>query len=156
MRKVKIKINGKAITAGQGKSVLEVATKEGIDIPALCYHPDLPVKANCRLCLIEIKGKNGLHTSCSTTIEPGMEVQTESPTISRARVTNLELIFAQHCEECLDCVLFPNCKLLELSKKYGVEELITKKKPGPPSSRASRSTPFLCTGRWMKRSFSTF
>ncbi|NIA02502.1 MAG: 4Fe-4S dicluster domain-containing protein [Nitrospirae bacterium] len=121
MRKVKIKINGKAITADQGKSVLEVATKEGIDIPALCYHPDLPVKANCRLCLIEIKGKNGLHTACSTTIELGMELQTESPKINQARVTNLELIFAQHCEQCLDCVLFPNCKLLELSKKYGAQ-----------------------------------
>jgi len=60
MRKVKVKINGKAITANEGDSILEIATKNGIDIPALCYHPDLPVKANCRLCLVEIKGQNGL------------------------------------------------------------------------------------------------
>ncbi|MFH1533313.1 MAG: [FeFe] hydrogenase, group A [Nitrospirota bacterium] len=121
MRKVKIKINGKQIQADPNKSVLETATKEGIDIPALCYHPDLPVKANCRLCLIEIKGKNGLYTACSTKIKEGMEIKTESPLISRARVTNLELIFSQHCEECQDCVLFPNCKLLELAKKYGAQ-----------------------------------
>lgn len=121
MRKVKIKINGKSITANQGDSVLEIATKEGIDIPALCFHPDLPVKANCRLCLIEIKDRKGLHTSCSTKVEQGMDIKTESPKINKARVTNLELLFAQHCEECPDCVHFPNCKLLELAKKYGAK-----------------------------------
>lgn len=118
MRKVKIKINGKSIQADPSKSVLEIASKEGIDIPALCYHPELPVKANCRLCLIEIKGREGLFTACSTKIEAGMEIQTESPKVKLARATNLELIFAQHCEDCTDCVHFPNCKLLDYAKRY--------------------------------------
>jgi NADP-reducing hydrogenase subunit HndD len=121
MRKIKVKINGKSITANEGDSLLEIATKNGIDIPALCYHPDLPVKANCRLCLIEIKGQNGLHTACSTKARQGMDIKTESPKIKLARATNLELLFAQHCEECPDCVHFPNCKLLEFAKKYGAK-----------------------------------
>jgi iron-only hydrogenase group A len=116
---VTLKINGKTIKADPKSTILEVAKKHNIDIPALCYHPDLPAKANCRLCLIEIKGNEGLYTACSRKAEEGIEVETESPEIVRARRINLELIFAQHCEECIDCILFPDCEMLRLAKKYG-------------------------------------
>jgi len=121
VKKIIIKINQKKVFAKVGQTILQVARKNNIDIPALCYHPDLKVKANCRLCLVEIKGKKGLFTACSTPIKPKMEVVTESPKIARARRTNLELIFAQHKEECNDCIYLKNCELLRLARKYQVK-----------------------------------
>lgn len=117
-KKISIKIDGKKISAIEGQSVLEIAHANGIEIPALCYHPDLKIKANCRLCLVEIKDWKGLHTSCSTKATDGMEVTTDSEDITRARKTNLELIFGQHCTSCFDCIRNQNCTLRKLSQKY--------------------------------------
>ncbi|MFC1656614.1 [FeFe] hydrogenase, group A [Patescibacteria group bacterium] len=114
-------INGKKVYGQKGQTVLEVARSNDINIPALCYHPDLDIKASCRMCLIEIKGKKELFTSCSTEICEGMVVNTESNRINQARKINLELIFAQHREECNDCIWSFNCQLLKLAKKYDVE-----------------------------------
>ncbi len=122
MRKIKVIIDGQGINCLEGQTILEVTKENGIDIPALCYHSDLKIKANCRMCLVEIKGRKGLHASCSTKAEPGMEIITESAKINRARKINLELIFAQHCEECDDCIWDFNCQLLKLAKKYGVDK----------------------------------
>ncbi len=119
--KIEIKINNKKIKTESGKTVLEVALENKIDIPALCYHPDLKIKGSCRLCLIQVKGKKNLTTSCSTKVVSGMEVLTETSEIERARKINLELLFSQHREECFDCVWDSNCELLRLAKKYNVE-----------------------------------
>lgn len=119
--KIPIIIDGKKIKAKSGQTILEIAKSNGIDIPALCFHSDLKIKSNCRMCLVEIKGRKGLHTSCSTKIEPGMEIITDSSKIRKARKINLELIFSQHREECGDCVWNFNCELLKLAKKYKVE-----------------------------------
>ncbi|MCK5044372.1 [FeFe] hydrogenase, group A [Candidatus Parcubacteria bacterium] len=117
---MKITINKKKVTAAPEETILDVAKKEGIEIPALCFHSDLKIKASCRLCLVEIKGRPGLYTACSTKVEPGMEIVTESVKINKARRINLELIFAQHQEECNDCVMNFNCELLGLARKYKI------------------------------------
>jgi len=117
---IEITIDDKKIQAREGETILQVAKRKGIDIPALCYHPDLKIKANCRLCLVEIKGVKGLQTSCSTKVEEGMEIKTNSSEIRKARKVNLELIFAQHREECDDCVWKYRCKLMDLAKEYKV------------------------------------
>ncbi len=111
-------INGKKIKAKKGQTILEVARKNNIEIPTLCYHPDLKEKASCRVCVVEIKGKNRLVTSCSTKVQEGMEILTNSKRVKKARKINLELLFSQHKEECYDCVWQNNCQLLELAKKY--------------------------------------
>ena len=130
---MKIIINNKKIEAKKGQTILEVAKENNIDIPALCFHSDLDIKSNCRLCVVEIKGRDGLHTACSTKIEPEMEIATESEKIIKARKINLELIFAQHCEECNDCIWNFNCQLLKLAKKYNVEiTRFTDRKKGYP------------------------
>lgn len=121
MQKIKIKINGKEYQANEGQSVLDVARKNGIEIPSLCHHPDLKSSESCRMCLVEIVGQKDLKTSCSLRVKDGMEILTESPRIKRARKINLELIFSQHQEECPDCVWFYNCQLLKMAKKLGVE-----------------------------------
>ncbi len=114
-------INGKKIKAEVGESILDVAERNKIAIANLCRHKDLDIKANCRLCMVEIKGRKGLLPACSTLSEEGMEVITESPAISKARKINLELIFSQHCEECDDCVRKYNCQLLDLAEKYKID-----------------------------------
>lgn len=115
-----ITIDKKKISCEDGKSVLEVARDNKIDVPALCYHPDLKIKGNCRMCLIEIKGRPGLHTSCSIKAETGMQISTATPTINKARKINLELLFGQHRVECADCLLEHKCELLRLAKIYKV------------------------------------
>ena len=119
-KNISLLMNGKQIEAQDGDSILEAAQKNGIKIPALCHHPDLEARGSCRLCLVEIKGKKGIFTACSTKAQEGMEVITDSPKIKNIRKINLELIFAQHREECSDCILVSECSLLDIAKECGV------------------------------------
>jgi len=118
---ISIIINGKKIRTKEGKTILEVARENKIEIPALCNHPDLKPGASCRVCVVGIKGSKKLVTSCTTKVYPGMEVVTNSSKINKTRKINLELLFSQHREECSDCVWDSNCELLKLAKKYKVE-----------------------------------
>ncbi|MDD5750731.1 MAG: [Fe-Fe] hydrogenase large subunit C-terminal domain-containing protein [Candidatus Pacebacteria bacterium] len=120
MKKITIKINGKKIRAEEGRTILRIARENGIDIPTLCHHPDLPPQATCRLCLVEIKGYALPQTACSTMALEGMEIISESPELAGLRKTNLELLFSQHREECDDCVWDGKCALLRLAEKYKV------------------------------------
>ncbi len=116
MKKITIKIDGKKITCTEGKMILRVAQENGVEIPHLCDHPDLQVKANCRMCVVKIKGRNGLFTACSTPAEDEMEIVTEDKEIRRSRKTNLELIFGQHHLDCENCTWGKRCGLLQYQK----------------------------------------
>ncbi len=117
---IKITIDGRVFTAKKGETILDVAKKNKIYIPTLCYHPDVKIQASCRLCSVEIKGRAGLTTACSTEAIDGMEVVTDSPSVRLARLVNLQLIFTEHCEECNDCILKRNCTIKDLAQKYHV------------------------------------
>ncbi|MBI4779401.1 (2Fe-2S)-binding protein, partial [Candidatus Falkowbacteria bacterium] len=121
MKEIKIKINGRKIVCGQGRTIMQAARANGIDIPGLCGHADFSPKANCRICVVEIVGRKNLATSCSTKAEDGMEIRTDSERVKRSRNLNIELIFAEHIEKCPTCVSRLNCKLLELADKYKIE-----------------------------------
>lgn len=114
-------INNKKITAENGQSILNVARDNKIKIPSLCYHPDLKVKANCRVCVVEIKGKKTLVTACSTLAKEGMEIYTESARVKKARNLNIELLFAEHIEKCDECSSRYGCDLLDLAKQYKIK-----------------------------------
>jgi len=119
MKKIEIFIDGKKIKVEEGKTILEAALENGIEIPTLCYHSDLSIRASCRICVVEIEGS--LYPACSTKVYPGMKIITDSLEIRKTRRINLELLFSQHKEECFDCVWDDNCLLLELSKEYNVK-----------------------------------
>ncbi len=121
MKKIKIKIDNKEFNCYDGQTILEVAKKGGISIPSLCVHPDFPPKGNCRVCVVELKGRKKLVTSCSTKVEDGMEVRTDSDRVKKARNLNIELIFAEHIEKCPTCIWKVNCKLLDLAEQYKIE-----------------------------------
>lgn len=116
-----IKINNKKYSAAQGQTILEVAREHGIKIPSLCHHPDLDVRASCRICVVEIAGRQKLATACSTEVEDGMEIYTDSARVKKSRNLNIELIFASHIEKCATCTLRFNCTLLDLAREYGIK-----------------------------------
>ena len=117
MAKITLKINNIKIETDSGKTIAQVAKENGIYIPLLCSHPDLKIKPNCRVCSVEIRNQKRLTPACSTIATDGMEILTASPRVKKARKTNLELIFAQHKEECSDCVWLSNCQLLKLAEE---------------------------------------
>jgi iron-only hydrogenase group A len=120
---ITIKIDGQNISAVTGETILETAKRNNIFLPSLCFHPDLFVKANCRVCVVEISGSKKLATSCSTVVKEGMEIYTNSEKVEKARNTNIELLFAEHQEKCPSCTMRYNCSLLDLAKRYKIEAL---------------------------------
>jgi len=118
---MKVIINNKKINFKAGQTILDLVNANGFEVPTLCHHPDLKVQANCRICVVEVKGRKGLMTACSTLAEEGMEISTESPRVKAARLMNLELIFAEHTRKCATCTLRFDCELLRLATKYKVK-----------------------------------
>jgi len=130
---MQIIVNGKKINVKPDQTILEAIPKKLAYIPTLCNHPDLTVKANCRICLVELNPASSaksadstdedgkLVTACSTKVEDGMVIKTDTPRVIRARKTNLELIFSQHAEKCDKCFWQGRCKLLKYAEKYGLK-----------------------------------
>jgi len=118
---INLKINNKKYLVHPNQSILDVAQANNIKIPSLCHHPDVDVKASCRVCVVEIKGINKLQTACSTLVKEGLEIFTDSPRVKKARNLNIELIFAAHIEKCGNCTLRFDCGLLSLARDYDIK-----------------------------------
>lgn len=143
MKKISCYINGVKIEASEGMTILEVARANGIYIPTLCYHPDLSPSGNCRLCIVEIEGRRGQHISCMTQVEDGMIIRTDSQEIAEIRRVNLELIHANHPQDCTSCPNNNNCQLQEVTAYIGVnEERLKKLRRTKPLLKIDDSNPF--------------
>ncbi len=123
MNMVQIVLNGKEVSVPSGISILEAARGQGTFIPTLCHHPDQRVKANCRVCLVEVAGIKNLVASCSTQVAAGMNIATNSPRVRETVRTVLELIFADHPQECLTCIRNGNCELRQLAARFGISDI---------------------------------
>jgi len=121
MATANITINGRKITTESGTTVLQVARQEGIDIPTLCEHPALSAVGACRVCVVEIKGQRNLQTACTFPVGDGMEIQTESPAVIKARKLILDLLFAERNHFCPYCEMSGNCELQNLGYRYGID-----------------------------------
>lgn len=106
---MKLTIDGKSIEAEGKKSILDVARENDIYIPALCDHPLLDPFSGCRLCIVEIQGRRGFVPSCSTYVEDGMEVKSDTPQLRKTRKDILGLILTEHPDACLVCTEKQNC-----------------------------------------------
>jgi NADH-quinone oxidoreductase subunit G/NADP-reducing hydrogenase subunit HndD len=123
MQTINITLNGKVTAVAPEITILEAARQQGIDLPTLCHHPDQRVKANCRICVVEVEGVKNLVPSCSTRVTAGMNITTNSPRVRETVRTILELIFADHPQECLTCIRNGNCELRQIAAKFGVRDI---------------------------------
>lgn len=122
--KITLTINGKKIIAKKGDKLLDVCEAQGIEIPKLCSHPDLKIHANCRLCSVEIKGAPRLIPSCSTQVQDGMEIQTHSVRVKKARKMILEYVYGEHVLNCNECLYSEKCDLRRWAKEYGIDQAL--------------------------------
>ena len=126
---VSLTIDGKAVEAPEGVSLLSAASAAGIYIPALCAHPDLPPSAQrgggasgCNLCVVEIAGMTGMRTSCSIAVEAGMVVTTTSPQIDKLRKEGIAKTLGTHPHVCLTCPQRDGCSRTTCSFGNPVEQ----------------------------------
>lgn len=119
---VNLNIDGINVSVPKGSTILQAAKEVGINIPTLCWHPDQAVKANCRVCVCEVEGNRLLQAACSTPATEGMVVKTKTPKVIEARKTILELILANHPQDCLNCIRNGNCELQDLAAEYMIRD----------------------------------
>ena len=117
---VNFTINGRALSAAKGTTILEAAEKAGIPIPHLCFLKDINEIAACRMCMVEVEGTERLVPACNTEVLEGMVIHTNSPRTRQARKTNLRLILSQHNSNCTVCVRSGNCELQRLSHDLNI------------------------------------
>src|SRR4030067_3506738 len=100
---VRLIIDGKMIDASEGANLLDVARESGLAIPTLCFHRDLTPTGNCRICVVEVQGQRFLQAAFVTSVWEGMVVLTSSPRVVKSRKKSLELMLANHPQDCLVC-----------------------------------------------------
>ncbi|MBQ3093741.1 MAG: iron hydrogenase small subunit [Clostridia bacterium] len=122
MDMVNVKVNGIAVSVPKGSTILEAARYAGVEIPTLCFLKDINEIGACRICVVEATGARGLVTACVYPVAEGMEIQTNTEKVRKARKTTLELILSTHEKKCLSCVRSTNCELQKLCRDYGVED----------------------------------
>ena len=119
---VKLWIDNQEVNVEKGTTILNAAASVGIKIPTLCFLKDLNEIGACRVCIVEIKGKDALVAACNTAVEEGMEIYTNSKRVMNARRTNVGLILSQHDCRCATCVRSGNCSLQKIATDLNVQD----------------------------------
>ena len=104
-------------------TILDAARAAGMYIPTLRYHSDLLPDGVCRVCSVEVKGQRTLCAACVYPVSEGMEVMTHTPRVRSARRMVVELMLANHPQECLTCAKSQKCELQKLAKEVGIQDL---------------------------------
>ncbi|MDP4183697.1 MAG: NADH-dependent [FeFe] hydrogenase, group A6 [Bacteroidota bacterium] len=118
--KVNITINGIPLRINENTTILEAAQKMNIKIPTLCFHKDLCVAGNCRVCVVEIAGDKRLVAACATPVSEGIEVLTNSLKVRNSRKHIIELLLSEHNADCTKCYKNGNCELQKLASEYKI------------------------------------
>ncbi len=120
---VALEIDGKPVTVAAGTSILRAAAEAGAKVPKLCATDSLESFGSCRLCLVEIEGRRGTPASCTTLVEPGLKVRTQSPKLAKLRRGMMELYISDHPLDCLTCSANGNCELQDMAGEVGLREV---------------------------------
>ena len=120
---VNLVIDGKQISVKENTTIMEAAAQNGIHIPKLCYLKGINEIAACRVCVVELEGKDKLITSCNNVAEEGMVIHTNSPKVRRDRKTNVELILSQHNCQCVACSRSGNCSLQSVANDLNIIDI---------------------------------
>ena len=117
---MKITINNQPLEVNAGTTILEACESADFNIPTLCYLKDVSNNASCGVCVVEVKGARSLLRSCITKVTEGMEISTNTERVMDARKMNVELLLANHPQDCLICDRNLNCELQNLTYMFGV------------------------------------
>jgi NADH-quinone oxidoreductase subunit G/[NiFe] hydrogenase diaphorase moiety small subunit/NADP-reducing hydrogenase subunit HndD len=117
---INLKIDDINVSVEAGTTILEAAKKANIRIPTLCYHPDLCIAGNCRICMVEVEGSLTLSAACAMPASNNMIVHTNSLKVRTARKHNIELLLSEHNSECTKCYKNGNCELQDLAAEYKI------------------------------------
>lgn len=122
MSQLELKVDGETITAQEGDTILEACERAGIEIPTLCHHSSLSDVGACRICSVDIEG-SGFETACTTPVQDGLVIRTNTEELQEHRKTILELICAEENHYCMYCDQDGDCELQDLFKEYGVDHV---------------------------------
>ena len=120
---VNLTIDGKQISVQENTTIMDAAAQNGIHIPKLCYLKDINEIAACRVCVVELEGKEKLITSCNNVAEEGMVIFTNSPKVRKHRKTTVELILSQHDCQCVTCARSGNCSLQKIANDLNILQI---------------------------------
>ncbi len=118
--KISIRIDGEYVAAQQGQTILEVARANAKYIPTLCWLAHLTPVGACRLCIVEVSGIGRLLPACTTPVQDGMSVTTNSDKLAHYRRIALEFLFSERNHQCAVCVSNNHCELQAMAQKLGV------------------------------------
>jgi iron-only hydrogenase group A len=119
---VKIEVNNKIIKARKGETIMSALQSNGIMIPSICSMKDSIPTGACRMCVVEVEGRQGLVPSCSHPVKEWMKIKTHSPRVIKSRKTIVELLLSNHPDDCLYCERNGNCELQTLAEELNVRE----------------------------------
>jgi len=122
MKNQTVIIDRVATTIEGEKNLLELCRKSGIELPTFCYHSEISVYGACRMCMVEVEGR-GILPACSTKPEDGMVVSTNTKKIRNMRKMIIELMLASHDKNCTTCHKSSDCRLQNIAKQLGVNEI---------------------------------
>lgn len=117
-----LNIDGIDVPINGERNLLELIRKADIDLPTFCYHSDLSVYGACRLCLVDIDGR-GIQGACSTPPEPGLKVRTHTQELREIRRIAIELLLANHDQQCPTCLKSTACQLKAVARQLGVQQV---------------------------------
>lgn len=120
---VSLTIDGFDVTVPEGTSVMRAAMDLGVRVPKLCATDSLEAFGSCRMCLVEIEGRNGTPASCTTPVTPGMVVKTQTPLLRTLRKGVMELYISDHPLDCLTCAANGDCELQDAAGEVGLRDV---------------------------------
>jgi formate dehydrogenase major subunit len=104
------------VTVPEGTSIMRAAMEMGTQIPKLCATDSIEAFGSCRLCLVEIEGRNGTPASCTTPVAEGIVVHTQSGRLKEIRRGVIELYISDHPLDCLTCAANGDCELQDTAE----------------------------------------
>ncbi len=120
---VQVEIDGIPTTVNAGTSIMRAARETGVDIPKLCATDSVKAFGSCRLCLVEIEGRRGYPASCTTPVEEGMKIRTQTDALAKIRRNVMELYISDHPLDCLTCAANGDCELQDMAGVVGLREV---------------------------------
>ncbi len=136
---IKLEVNGRLIEADKGETILSALNRNGLYVPTICSIKGLSPTGACRMCVVEVEGRENLVPSCSFPVEQSLKITTHSPRVLKARKTNVELLLSNHPDDCLYCERNGSCELQSLAEDLNIRE---RRIPGKKSPyKIDRSSP---------------